>query len=207
MAEKWPGPDDRCVVNEMLRDPSSPHWESCYVFIRRLVDMAGADLPLDLKEDVVQKAMLSVTHYLPSFRFNSQLRTWLVSIVHHRVADERRLNRQDQRYRSITSSDPLLTDEDEDKPEIGTYVPIARAAEEECLIEETLREVTAEISKYINSHAHPERNRRLVEMVLFNGRTLEEAARATGTSPAVASYSIRSVRRYLQEKFRGKPQR
>lgn len=204
-SRRWPGPDEKRIVVEMLQDGNSPHWERCRELMEVLVSNFGATLPAERREDVVQKAMLSVVRDLPSFRFNSQLRTWLLSVAYHRVIDEKRLNRMSSSL-SIANSNQLLTyDGYGDETEIDTYIPVVRAAEEECIVEEELREVMAEISAYIDSHAKPERNRKIVDMVLLKGRTLEEAAREVGTSSAVASYIIRSVRRHLQEKFRSEP--
>ena len=61
----------------------------------------------------------------------------------------------------------------------------------------TVREVLAEISAYINSHAHPERNRKIAEMVLLNEFTIAEAAREVGVSPGVANYVIKTLRNHI----------
>src|SRR5450755_600529 len=84
--ERWPGFDDRRVVEEMLNSPHSEHWAACRDFMRDRVS-AAANLPYALQEDVIQDAMLSVQKSLPTFQYRCRLETWLLSVVKRRIID------------------------------------------------------------------------------------------------------------------------
>src|SRR5437879_5296576 len=87
---KWPGPDDRAVVEEMLNSSDSKHWDECCEFVRKFIDIRYSTHPPHLKEEAVQETMLSVKRGLHSFLFKSKFTTWLASIARNRVIDELR---------------------------------------------------------------------------------------------------------------------
>src|SRR5689334_8217575 len=198
---QWPGPHERQVILEMLVDPDSSHWHQCNELMRWLI-MRQANkltviLPAHVIDDILQNAMMSVIINLPLFRFESRLTTWLTTIAYTRTIDALR-----SRKRNRQTNTPLTNLIEGEEIEV-TYEPeVSGTLEEMSAISEELREVLAEISAYIRSHASSERNRKIVQMVLFEGRTLEKAAREAGVSAAVASYFIRTLRRHLEEKFR-----
>jgi RNA polymerase sigma factor (sigma-70 family) len=155
----------------------------------------------DLVDEIRQNAMLSVVVNLPHFRFESKLTTWLMPIARTRTIDALRVH-----TRNIRENTPLNTlIEGEESEEVTYEIEMPGILEEVCITGEELRAVLAEIFVYVNSHAKPERNRKIAEMVLLAGHTLEEAAREVGVSSAVASYVIRTLRQHLQEKFRTPP--
>jgi len=64
-----------------------------------------------------------------------------------------------------------------------------------------LRKALAALQEYVSTHANSIRNGRILDMVLFEGRSLEEAAKTVGCSAPVASYVVRSAQRYVREKL------
>ncbi len=62
-----------------------------------------------------------------------------------------------------------------------------------------LRKALAALQEYVSTHANPIRNGRILDMVMFEGRSLEAAAKAVGCSAPVASYVVRSAQRYVRE--------
>lgn len=199
---RWPEPHERQVVFEMLADHDSGHWHKCNELMRwlimRQVNKLSVILPVYLIDDILQNAMMSVLINLPLFRFESRLTTWLMSIAYSRTIDALRLY-----TRNMRASAPLSHQMEGEESEVVAYeYEMSINLEEICTSSEELREVVAEVSTYINSHAKTERNRKIVQMVLFEGHTLVEAAREVGVSPAVASYVIRTLRQHLLEKFR-----
>jgi RNA polymerase sigma factor (sigma-70 family) len=198
----WPGPHEKQVVTEMLENHDSEHWEKCNELMRWLIlgqaNKLSVVLSADLVDEILQNTMTSIVIHLPHFRFESKLTTWLMPIAYSRTIDALRMRSRDSR----AISPPNNSLEEEENEVITRIHEIAATVEDECITNEELREVLAEIEIYINSHAKPERNRRIAEMVLLEGHTLEEVAQEVGVSSAVASYVIRSLRRHLREKIK-----
>lgn len=198
---QWPGPHERQVIIEMLVNYDSEHWHKCNELMRWLImrqaNKLSVILPVHIVDDILQNAMMSVIINLPLFRFESKLTTWLMSVAYSRTIDALRLY-----TRNIRTSTPLNHRIEGEESEVAAYeLEMPRTLEEVCATNEELREVLTEISIYIGSHAKSERNRKIAEMVLLEGHTLEEAAQEVGVSSAVASYVIRTLQRHLQEKF------
>lgn len=203
-ANQWPGPDEKQVIDDMLANPYSVHWEKCSELMKMLILKETGkyhfSFSADFVDEVVQNAMLSVAINLQHFRFDSKLTTWLTKIAYTRTIDALRAY-------TLTKgrSTPLNTLIEGEETEKVVYEPETATIEDECLIVEEMNEVLAEITVYIDGHAKAERNHKIVQMVFFEERTLEEAAREVGVSSAVASYVIRTLRRHLVEKFRLQP--
>ncbi len=201
-ANQWPGLNEKQVIAEMLKNRDSAHWEKCCElmrwFILQQANKLSVTLTADLVNEILQNAMVSVITGLPNFRADSKLATWLTTIAYTRTIDALRTSMRDKRVIPLQNH----SKEDEENEAITYESEILRPLEEECIIDEELCEVLAEISAYIDSHAKPGRNRKIVEMVLLKGYSLEETAREVGVSSAVASYVIRTLRRHLEEKFR-----
>lgn len=199
---RWPESHEKQIVVEMLNNRDSDHWNKCSElmrwFILRQAYKLSVILSTDVVDEILQNAMMSVVTGLPQFRFESKLTTWLMPIAYSRTIDALRIRSRDSR----TISPPNNSLEDEENEVIAYGHEISATIEDECMVHEELREVLAEIEIYTSTHAKTERNRKIVRMVLFEGRTLEEAAKELDVSAPVASYVIRSLQRYLREKFR-----
>ncbi len=201
-ANQWPGPHEKQVIVEMLENRDSAHWEKCNELMKWLIlketGKYSTPFSTDFVDEIWQNAMMSVVINLHQFRSESKLTTWLTTIAYTRTIDALRLH-----TRNIRTNAPLHSLIEGEESEIVTYEYKMPTMEDECITNEELREVLAEISIYISSHAKSERNRKIVDMVLFKGHTLEEAAKEVGVSAAVASYVIRTLQRHLREKKGG----
>ena len=92
--------------------------------------------------------------------------------------------------------DPLDDVEREyDEFDVGT----TKTTEDACIMHDDLRKALAALQEYVSTHANPIRNGRILDMVMFEGRSLEAAAKAVGCSAPVASYVVRSAQRYVRE--------
>lgn len=192
---RWPGSDDKLVVAEMLRDPASPHWRECRTFIERIIQ--ESNLPADLKEETVQNTMLSVIKSLPNFRYECRFTTWLAKISHVRKIDALRAYTRDN-HRLAFPDDP--SEETENETDIF-QIYARQTIEDECVIRETLQEALIGIRGYIKSHAKPDRNRLILQKVLFEGYSTEDVAQILGIPVPVVSYVVRGAQHFLREKM------
>lgn len=190
--------DDRIVVEEMLRDQRSGQWHECYLLVAKLVQQKAHNISPNQREDIVQEAMIRIHKYLPTFKFQCSLKTWIHNIVHSCVIDEyRKIMRIGQ---FIVSPGVSLDDF-----ELVGDIPVANVPtpmEDECIIRDELREAFAALLEYVSKHSNQERNRAILLMVLFENRSLEETARAVGCTAPVVGYIVRSAQRYVREKVR-----
>lgn len=192
-----PGADDRIVVEEMLRDLGSGQWYECYVFVKKCVQARAKNIPQDHWEDIVQEAMIRLRKSLPTFQYHCSLRTWIFAIVHSCIIDA---------YRKLMHEGQIIAppgDTHDDSEREGDALPTnsSRTVEDECITRDELRKALAALQEYVSAHANPKRNRQILEMVLFEGHSLEEAAKAVGCSAPVAGYVVRSAQRYVREKL------
>ncbi len=197
----WPGADDKLVVEEMLRDIESEQWYECYLFIKRLVHLRAKNISNDHWDDIVQDAMIRVHKYLPTFQYQCMFRTWLFGIVRSCIIDD---------YRKSTRAGPQMVplgDSHEDAEHEGDAFSAnaTRTVEDVLIIRDELSQALAALQEYVSTHTNPIRNQRILNMVLFEGRSLEEAAIAVGCSAPVAGYVVRSARRYVREKLGYQP--
>ncbi len=191
----WPGGDDRIVVEEMLRDRTSGQWYECREFVKRLVQVQAKNIPQDHWEDLVQDAMMRVDKYLRTFRYQCKLSTWLFGIVRSCIIDaHRKFTRAGQ---FIAPPGDPLDDVEREYDEIDADT--AKTAEDVCIMHDDLRKALAALQEYVSTHANPIRNGRILDMVMFEGRSLEVAAKAVGCSAPVASYVVRSAQRYVRQ--------
>jgi len=194
----WPGADDRLVVEEMLRDSRSGQWYECREFVKKRIQIQAKNIPQDHWEDIVQDAMIRVDKYLPTFQYQCSLRTWVFGIVRSCIIDA---------YRKFTGVGqfiiPLGDPHDDIEREGEAFTANALGTvEDECIIHDDLNKALAALQEYVYTHANSIRNGRILDMVIFEGRSLEEAAKAVGCSAPVASYVVRSAQRYVREKVR-----
>jgi len=193
----WPGADDKVVVEEMLRDPTSEQWYECHIFVRGCVQMQGNTISLDDREDIVQDVMMRIHKSLHTFVYRCKLTTWIFGIVHNRITD---FHRKSVRTRSFKAT--LPDHHDEIDHEGDTF--IARSVltpEEACINQIDLERAIVALNEYLSNHKHEERNRRILEMALFEGHSHIEAALAVGCSAPVASHVVREAQRYVREKL------
>jgi RNA polymerase sigma factor (sigma-70 family) len=192
-----PGADDRIVVEEMLRDFKSEQWYECYLSVKRLVQVQAKNIPEDHWDDIAQDAMIRVHKYLPTFQYQCMFRTWLFGIVRSCIIDDyRKSSRAGQHLVSL--GDP----HDDTEHEGNAFTTNAtRTVEDVCITRDELHKALAALLEYVSIHSNPTRNRKILNMVLFDGHSLEEAAKAVGCSAPVAGYVVRSAQRYVREKL------
>ena len=197
----WPGADDRIVVEEMLRDIESDQWYKCYWFINKLVHAYAKNISNDHWDDIVQEAMIRVHKYLPTFQYQCAFRTWLFGIVRSCIIDDfRKSSRAGQNM--APPSDPHDDFEHEDDAFAANAI---ETVEDACIIHDELKKALIALQEYVSLHANPIRNGRILDMVLFEGRSLEEVAKAVGCSSPVAGYVVRSAQRYVRERLGYQP--
>jgi RNA polymerase sigma-70 factor (ECF subfamily) len=69
----------------------------------------------DLAEDVVQETLLAALQADQGFRGNSELRTWLIGILKHKIADQIRLNTRENALPLNEQSAEHMDDAEEDE--------------------------------------------------------------------------------------------
>lgn len=193
----WPGADEKAIVAEMLRNPESGQWFECRDFVRKIIEGRARNIPADRRDDIVQDVMIRVDRYLPDFQFRCSLTTWLFRIIQSCIADtHRKLMHDSEHVTSLVASTEDLEQED------GILtVPAPVTVEYEYIVRDELVKALAALQEYISTHSHPDRNQQILHMVLFEGRSMEEAAHASGCSAAMVSYIVRSAQRHVREKL------
>jgi RNA polymerase sigma factor (sigma-70 family) len=193
----WPGADDKIVVEEMLRDSISEHWHECYLSIKRLVHVHAKNISNDHWDDIVQEAMIRVHKYLPTFQYQCAFRTWLFGIVRSCIIDDYRKS-----SRAGPHIVPLGDPHDDAEHEGDAFTANAtQTVEDVFIVRDELDKALVALQEYVSIHANPIRNGQILDMVLFEDRSLEEAAKAVGCSAPVAGYVVRSAQRYVREKL------
>lgn len=202
----WPGADERSVVEEMIRDPGSKHWENLNEFVKQRVRVQARNIPIDHHEEIIQEIMLKVARLLPDFEFRCALKSWLTTIITHSIINmHRRLKKENKYFVSLGEVS------DEDDHESG-MLPISKAKpgkkvktlEEEYIDKEDLRRAYELVEEYVSTHANPLRNAQIIRMVLEEGYTYKEAAKAVGCNSPVVGYVVREVQRYVRERMKPK---
>jgi RNA polymerase sigma factor (sigma-70 family) len=194
----WPGADDRIVVEEMLRDRSSGQWYECYIFVSKLVHVQAKNISNDHWDDIVQDAMIRLDKSLAIFQYHCAFRTWIFGIVRSCIIDD---------YRKSTSAGPHMVPlgdphEDAEHERDAFTANAIRTVEDTCITHDELDKALAALQEYVSLHANPIRNGQILDMVLFEDRSLEEVAKAVGCSAPVAGYVVRSAQRYVRERLR-----
>jgi RNA polymerase sigma factor (sigma-70 family) len=189
--------DDKIVVAEMLRDSSSGQWHECSLFVNRLVQSQAHNIPYNQWDDIVQEAMIRIHRYLPSFQFQCAFRTWIFNIVHSCTIDAyRKLLRAGQNTVPLGDSyDDVELESDRSTANVPGTI------EDECIIRDELQNALTALQEYVSLHSNSKRNREILNMVLFENRSLEETAQAVGCSAPVVGYVVRSARRYVRERL------
>jgi RNA polymerase sigma factor (sigma-70 family) len=194
--DKWPGPDDKPVVDEMLRSRDSPHWGHCLNFIQEVVRTKG--LSVDAQDDVVQNAMAAVIKHLPDFCYKGRLRNWLGVVVHRHGINEYRRQKLDKQW-LIQPNDRTEAPEDvisHVDREVSNSPP---TPEELYLRRERAGQIIDVLQDYLNSHKDAEHRRILLQKALFEDYSDKEVARLLCMSPEMVGYIRRSALRHVRE--------
>ncbi len=198
----WPGADELSTVEEMLRDQGSKYWEECSKFVRRHVYSKARNIPIDQRDEIVQEVMYKIAKYLPGFHFQCSLKTWLNLIIERRTIDmHRRLRHEGEVHIPLVERDPSNESEHENE---GITLSEIRSTEDIAMTNENVRNALAALFDYTTLHSHPIRDQLIIWMVLFEGHTYEETAKAAGCKAPVVGYVVREAQRYAREKMRDK---
>lgn len=193
----WPEDDDKVVVNEMLQDSTSIHWRKCQEFVKRRVPTLAKNIPSDQWDDIVQDTMLRIHKSLPTFKFECKLKNWLYKPLRSSIVDaHRRLTRSGQPEAYLVESPEDLDYGGEDSAARHLL-----SVEDEFMIRDELEQAFAALLEYVDTHANSLRNGHILNMVIFEGRSLEEASRIIGCSAPVVGYVVRSAQRYTRKKL------
>lgn len=190
---RWSELNDMVVIQAMLTNRDSEHWDTCSKFIRYYIDKQFSNLPPHLKDEAVQETLLSAHRGLSTFRYQSKFTTWLAAIARNRAIDALR-QQADIMYWETHPNDPPESLEDSE----GSATNMPRTPEEIALTRERIRETFAAIEVFIRMHVKSGRNRQILHMVLLEGYSHEEVAQTLGISAAVVGYVVRSARDYLR---------
>lgn len=194
---QWFEQDDTSVIKAMLSNNSSEYWERCREFVRYYVNKQFSNLEVPLKEEAVQETLLSVHKSLAAFRQQSKLITWVSSIAYHRAIDI--LRRQTNIGKWEVHADDT-SESQEDNLDVTTICN-SRTPEEIALTNENIQETFVEIEMFLQKHAKPERNRQILQMVLYDGYSQEDTAHLLGIPAPVIGYVVRSAREHLRQKL------
>lgn len=197
----WPGADDRIVVQEMLRDHSSGQWYECRQYIKKLVQAKAKNIPKDHWEDIIQDAMMRLDKTLATFQHHCAFTTWIFNIVRSCIIDAYRQYKRAGQHTALPGD--LHDDVDREGDAFASNAILT--IEDVCIMRGELDEALTALRVYVSLHANPARNRRILDMVLFEGRSLEETAKAVGCSAPVVGYVVRMAQRYVRERLRHQP--
>ena len=198
---QWSELNDDAVIDEMLRDANSKYWSTCSEYVRYFIARNFFNLPQQMKEEVVQETILSICRSLATFRRQSKLTTWIVTIARNRAIDALRRQTEIQLW-EISSEEPYEHPEDETEPSTARA---SKTPEEITLIEEEIQEALAAIGVFIQEHAKSQRNRQILQYVMLDGYSYEKTAQILGVPAPVIGYVVRSARGYLRQALSGSP--
>ena len=163
----------------------------------RWVHARAKNIPSDLQEEIIQESMYRVTKYLSDFHFQCALKNWVITITGHCIVDAYRRWRNEGQL-NVPLGDPL--NESDREGEVFTSSE-AKSAEDIVVINEELCSAWAAVLEYANTHANTTRNLLIVRMVILEGHTHVEAAKAVGCEAPVVGYVVRQAQRYAREKM------
>lgn len=193
----WTNVNDTTIVEEMLRDLQSEHWDKCREFVKSCVQRQARNIPTDYCDDIVQEAMIRVSKYLSTFRYQCKLRTWLLGIISSCIID---FHRKFIRIERCTV--PLTTSFHDSEYEVEMRATtLTDTVEDEYITYDELEKALAALQEYLSLHAHASRNKQILNMVLLEGRSLKVTADTVGCSAPVAGYVVRSAQQYVREKL------
>ena len=189
--------DEPVIVDEMIRSHDHEHWEECYQYVKQWVYARAKNMPHHLLDDMVQETMIKIMKYLPHFRFQCALKTWVNQIIEHHIIDEYRKLRNDGPHLPFSVNPPGEGDAESLEAKVSKIVSTEEAFE----ILEQIRIGIEALLEYAHTTSNPIRNRLIIRLVLFEGKTYEEAAKAAGCHAPVVGYVVREAQRYAREKW------
>lgn len=197
------GTDEKLVVEEMIRNSNSKHWEQCLEFVKPRVYAKTKNVPREDQEEIVQEVMCKVVKYLPSFRFECTFRTWLFPIIDHCIKDKYRADAHhgflyEERLYQIFAE--LLDEGDSTGEEFRAKEELS--AEEVFEIYEKIRNGLKALQEYVRTRSNRERNGLIIQTVILEEHTYGEAARRADCDEGVVGYIVREAKRYAREKLR-----
>ncbi len=197
--DQWPGPFDNPVIDAMLHNDSH-NWSECQAYVNRLVLSMASNFPVDVKEEIVQNTMLSIVRYLPNFKRDCRLTSWIVQIVRTRIADA---GREQKKLNLRHTPHPNNPEEDDGNDKYIEKIRSPRTAEEECVLQEELQESIKDLVIYLSTHANSERNIHILTMHL-DGLSQKDIARMLHIPAANVGYTIRTLQGFLREQKKRK---
>lgn len=192
-----PGIDEQTVAKEMISNQHPEHWEECSNFVKRCVYANAKNIPDSLHEDIIQETMYKITKYLPHFRFQCSLKTWINRIIVSCIITEHRKLQNVAPYHFHLADAPDESDHEDEEP--GTSEE--KSAEEVFMTNDEIHNGWAACLEYASTHANAIRNQLIIWMVIHEGQTRAEAARAAGCNVPVVDYVVREAQRYAREKM------
>lgn len=194
----WPGPDDSQAIEAML-DKQHPqhqqHWEMCLTLVNGWVKTEARDFSREEKEDIIQNAIFKIVRSLHDFKRRSRLKTWIITIVRHCIADAGRELKARLKQDHLPFRD-LDENEDTSDDDYMLRIKSPKTTEEECILREDMREANEKLWEYLSKHTNKERNIRIIEKYI-DGWSQEEIAHELHMPTPNVGYIIRSIRKYL----------
>lgn len=193
----WSELNKATVLADLRSNRHSEHWGTCYEFVRFFINKHFSQFSPQVREEVVQDVLLSVHKNLNTFRGQSQFTTWLATITRNRAID---ILRQPQNTQVPDTLLDVLAESQEDSAHHP--VPMApKNPETLILLNERLQEVHSALEEFICLHRKVQRNRQILQLVLYDGYSQEEAAQKLGVSAPVVGHVVRSARAYVRHKL------
>ncbi|GAC1429395.1 MAG: hypothetical protein PVS3B3_28670 [Ktedonobacteraceae bacterium] len=201
---KWSKLNDVTVIEAMLIDKHSEHWNTCHEYIQYIVKTKFGNLSPDFQQDAIQEGMLSVHKNLATFRRDCKLTSWLTTVAKNNAITQIR-RQKDLQLREVHSESSSESPDDEiGHPALST----SKSPEEIALTNERIRETFAMLEDFLKpsntsegSKAWSDRNREILQMVLIDGESQEKTAQALGIPAPNIGYMVRAVRTYLSQKL------
>ncbi len=134
---QWSELNDKAVIEAMLMNADSEHWDKCSAFIRYFIEKQFSNLLPHRKDETVQEILISVHKGLSTFRYHCKFTTWLVVIARNRAIDV--LRQQAEITQWERHLDNLPESHENDIESLISNVP--RTSEEIVLTQERIREV------------------------------------------------------------------
>jgi RNA polymerase sigma factor (sigma-70 family) len=194
----WSGADERSIVEEMIRNGDSWHWDECRRYVQQYVRTKKV-VSVDNQEEVIQEVMCRVARGLPDFRFGCAFKTWLITIIERCTIDMYRKSQHEGKFHI-----PLDNSPGENEGE-AIALNEARSPEHAAIVIDELRAALAALLEYADTYSNPARARIIINMVIIEGHTYEEAAIAVGCKAPVVGYVVRQAQSYVRKKMRHNP--